>query len=389
MSEIKDVLQSHDLWNLINKELDKKIEGEDKARKAIFFTFNMRNVENLSKATDNLMINDEGGTGKDHVVNAVFALLPDAEKEKRVRITPKVLAYLNDTDKVPEGWIKKCLYLEDLPNSVLNDDCFKVMSSADPQGITQTSVISKGSLQNIDIKGKPSIVITIAQSNPKNELLRRFPVCNLDGGIDQTKAILKKQAKFAMKGDSPEYNNNVKRGLSLLKRIKVRIPFAEPIAEIFPKDNIIVRTSFTRFLDYIKSSCSLYQIQRKKDLDGYFVAQKEDYEHARDIMNTTTSNKMMIPLTKHQKEILKIMKQLENKGYSFQDLENIIHLPIKSRWLRNQLDSLAENGIIARFNKKEDWSNKPIVFYRYIEQDNQKLPSFEEMMNITNETDKT
>jgi hypothetical protein len=90
---IRKYLQDPELLNLVDLELDKKIVGENDNRKVIFLVANMRNVENLSKGSDNLIVNALSGTGKDHVVGAVFDILPESEKEELIRTTPKVLAY--------------------------------------------------------------------------------------------------------------------------------------------------------------------------------------------------------------------------------------------------------------------------------------------------------
>ena len=90
---INKYLMNPQLLNLIDNELDKKVVGENDSRMVIFLVANMRNVENLSKGTDNLIVNALSGTGKDHVVGAVFDLIPNNEKEELIRTTPKVLAY--------------------------------------------------------------------------------------------------------------------------------------------------------------------------------------------------------------------------------------------------------------------------------------------------------
>ncbi len=385
----KEILENPKLWQQIDLEFDKKIEGEKIARKIIFFVLNMRNVANLSKATDNLMINDSAGTGKDFVSSAVFSIIPDEEKVKRVRITPKVLSYLNDTKSNPEGWIKKCLYLEDIPNNVLNDDSFKVMSSSDPNGITQTSIVVNNILKNIDILGKASMIITIAEANPKPELLRRYPICNLDSSIDQTKAILKKQASFAEQGISPNYNPSIKKALSFLKRIRVRIPYASKIVNAFPSGNVIIRTHFPRFLDYIKSSCALYQYQRETDSEGYYLANKQDYEIAREILAETTSNQLMIPLTKIQKQVIEEFSKLESKEYSFEELYNHMQNLAGERWLRTQIDKLAQSGFIFKKKVKEEHSIKPVNKYQLNQMIKLELPKFEDLDNIKINTNNT
>jgi hypothetical protein len=388
-SDCMNLLVNPKLYDIIAHEISKKVEKEEEAILAIFLTFNMRNVGNLSKATDNLMVNDSAGSGKDHITSAVFDMIPDSEKIKRVRITPKVLSYLNDVKSNPEGWTKKCLYLEDVPNSVLNDDSFKVMASADSNGITRTSIIQNNEIKDIDIKGKPVIIITIAVANPKDELLRRFPIANLTSSVDQTKAILHKQALFATKGISSDYEATVKKSLKYLKRVSVRIPYAIDFVNCFPCDNVIVRTHFPRFLDYIKSSCSLHQFNRKTDGEGYFIAQEEDYELARQVLTSTTSNQLMIPLTKLAKGILDIFSNLESRPYFFDEL--YVHMQNLSgeRWIRTQLDRLAEKGFLTKGSGSRAGSIKPVGTYKFNSLQKLVLPRFKDIRNNTINTTTT
>jgi len=101
--ELLEILEDPKLLERIDKELDKMIVGEHEARKTIFMVANMRNVENLGKATDNLMINAPSGTGKDAIAEAVFDLIPEEEKEELIRTTPKVLAYTRNRKLVKGG----------------------------------------------------------------------------------------------------------------------------------------------------------------------------------------------------------------------------------------------------------------------------------------------
>jgi len=101
--EIPEILKDPQLLDKIDLELDKKVVGEHESRKTIFMVANMRNVENLSKATDNLMVNAPSGTGKDHLCEAIFDLIPEEEKEELIRTTPKVLAYTRNRKLIKEG----------------------------------------------------------------------------------------------------------------------------------------------------------------------------------------------------------------------------------------------------------------------------------------------
>lgn len=385
--EEKILLESPDWWDRVDLELDKKIVHEKSPRKTIFFVMNLRNVENLSKGTDNLMVNDSSGVGKDWVCSAVFGLLPKGEAVKKVRISAKALGYLNDIRQSENGWKKSTLYLEDLPNTVLNDDCFKVMSSADPNGVNRTSIVVNNRIRNFDIYGKPSIIITIASSNPKPELLRRYPILNLDDSVQQTKEIMKRQSEYAMSGQSPEYDPLILGAISKLKRIKVRIPFAPEISEHFPKGNTIIRTHYPRFLDYIKSSCAFFQYQREQDEEGAYLASGQDYEFARQMIASTTSNELCIPLTKNQKKILEGMKQLGEGWLSFKEIfEAMPEIPLKERRMRQVLDDLVHLRFLDRGERAPDMGTKPLVTYKLLPMSVLSLPDFFSVKNGANST---
>jgi len=61
-------------------------------------------------------------------------------------------------------WKKTALRMEDVGNEVLNDDSFKVFSSANPNKINKGKVVNKGKIIEIEIEGKPSIIMTTAEA---------------------------------------------------------------------------------------------------------------------------------------------------------------------------------------------------------------------------------
>jgi hypothetical protein len=138
---------------------------------------------------------------------------------------------------------------------------------------------------DIEISGKPVMIITSANASPSPELIRRFAIVNLDESQEQTEAIMRRQAESEAKGSRIEYDKNIVKALESLERIKVRIPYADRLLDFFPKKSIIMRTHFPRFLDYIKSSTALYQYQRERD-DGSYLANWQDYDNARDVCSS-------------------------------------------------------------------------------------------------------
>ncbi len=394
-AESIQLLANPDLFEIIVKEFDKKAIGEVEAKKTIFLVSSMRLVENLNKATDNLIINAYTGTGKDHLTEAIFGIIPEEEKEELIRISPKVLSYTRNKATDPNAtWKKIALRLEDVENNVLNDDAFKVMLSANPNKLNKSKIVFKGKVLPFFIEGKPSIIMTIAEANPKSENLRRSPFCYLDEGIDQTKEILKRQSEYAQKGISIEYDENLVEAIKCLKRVKVKVPFADTLVKIFNPQEVIVRTHFPRFLDYIKASCAIHQFQRDTDESEYYLAQKEDYEIARTALIKTTSNILMIPLTKLQKNILDCFEKYDLHNKSVDDLEEykeIEKLNITPEWLRRQLDFLASKTFLIkgkekRFDEAGKVIPKPVFVFNYNKLQKLDIPNWEELSKMTSIT---
>lgn len=299
-------------------------------------------------------------------------------------------------EKLPT-WKKVSLRLEDASNEVLNDDSFKVFSSANPNKINRGKVVNKGKIIEIEIEGKPSIIMTTAEASPKEEQLRRYPICPLDEGINQTKEILKRQSEYAQTGKTVDYDNTIRNALKMLKRIKVKVPYADKLIKIFSPENVIMRTHFPRFIDYIKSSCALYQYQRQQDTEGFFVAERQDYEIASMMLKKTTSNILMIPLDKTKRAILSVFEQknLQRKSVDdLQDLDEIKKLNIDVEWLRRQLKWLsAKTFLVQDKERRIDESGrtipKPVHVFSYNRLQSLEIPDWNGLDQISsNSSDK-
>lgn len=387
--ELLDILNDKDLFNRITKnEFDKKIVGEEETRKVIFLcAAGGRLIENSQIASYNLLVNDEAGAGKDYVVGAVLDILPKEVYIHKTRISPAVFTYWHNSESEPDWtWNGKVFYPEDISETVLNSDVFKVMCS---NGSSATITIKQKAV-DIKIEGKPVMITTTATATPNPELTRRFVILNLDSSEEQTRAIMRRHSEFKKKGIVPEYDEKYTRAISYLKRIKVKVPFAELIDEHFPTKNIVMRTHYPRFLDFICASAGIYQYQRVRDAQGYILATGQDYDIARDCFLKLCSNKYMISLTINQK---KILEAFENNPYlkgSASNLHstkmNFLSLPA----LQTNLGFLVRYGILETQSEKDTW-NREIEVYSLAQSYNPNeridIPTFEELQKyLTNLT---
>lgn len=364
-------------------EFDKKIIREIDTRQAIFLNLCGVFVENHNTASFNLCVDSSSGAGKDKIAKAVIEYFPKEITFSPSRISPTAFNYWHTNDPA-FSWDGKAVYLEDIPNNVLNSEVFKVMSSSGSKAV----IVINGKAQELEVRGKPVMIITTATAEPNSENLRRFPRISLDESIDQTKGIMKRQAKYAAEGKAIEYNETIKRSITLLRRVKVKIPYAEKLPDHFPQDHIIMRTHFNRFLDLIKASAALHQYQRKNDLQGFVIADSQDYDIARIALMKSTSNRLMIPLTKKQRLFVEfIEKNHFDEWFSVPDVMPKITF-LSEQGLYKTIEALRENFLDCEKREKEN-AKKPVNFYKLKKVFAVKIPEFKELslVDITDRND--
>jgi ferredoxin len=388
------LLKNPKLFEIITDEFKKKVVKEEDTCKTIFLGMCMAFVENCDAASSNMMVNSASGAGKDWVVKAVGSILEPVNETtgiglflKKTRISGTVFTYWHDSEQEPHwNWDGKILYLEDVSNEILNHDVFKVMAS----GGSDATVVIQQRAYNKKINGKPVIIITSASATPKPELVRRFVMIGLDESDDQTKLVKRLETKMAREGTLPDYDKRITEAISMLKRIKVKIPYvAEDVEKLFP-EHILMRTHLKRFLDLIKASCALHQFQREQDEAGFFIATGQDWDIARVALIKTTTNALMIPLTKEHKEIIEVFKKLQNKTpdlvskpfFSVSELEEHVHT-MSDKWIRIQLDWLTSTGFLDKASEERAESKKRVMVWRLKEQLEISIPTFD-CMNCNN-----
>lgn len=383
--EAQKLAQDANFFASVVCETDKKIKGELEARHTITLCGAGRLVENANLTSFNLLVNSSNpGAGKDYVVKNTLALLPKPQLVYRSRISEKLFTYWHNKRNEPEWtWDGKVFYGEDISNNVLNSDVFKVMSSS---GSHATIVINQEPV-DIEIVGKPVMVITSATANPSKEIMRRYPILNLDEGIKQTESIMGSQAEAAEVGERSEYNPMITEALATLKRVKVRVPYASKLVKLFPKEHVIMRTHFDRFLDYIKASAAFHQHQREVDGKGFVIATGLDYDIARVAIVKTASNKHMIPLTKNLQRLLDIVKEFDIAA-SAADVENKVTF-MSRKSIYTNLDKLADNDLLEKTSEYNEKAKKDVAVWRYKAELEIKLPSWCELESYQNTTQPT
>jgi len=372
------ILKDPQLFERIDQELDKKIMGEKKARRAIFLITCGRLMRNCEPTSTNLLVNDESGKGKDHVTKNVLSLWPKDDIHHQIRISPTAFTYWHRADYEPQwSWDNKVVYLEDLSQSVLNCDALKTMASAQKYSINYSTITVNKNTDQIPFNGKPCLILTMAESAPIREILRRFPILSLEGGDGHTFNVMKFIAQKKNRGILPQFDPDITNALGSLVSVNVVIPFGDKIAEYLKNESShFYMTFFSRIVDFIGFSAVLHQYQRKFDHSGNVMAEKQDYEIAREVILSFSTSKSSIGLTKNQRRLIEALRGKPLRKAS----DILIDYPEISRQkLYDNLDVLREMGIVREIVERDDILHRDVSKFELIGDERLTLPSWEDL----------
>ena len=270
------------------------------------------------------------------------------------------------------------LFLADISNSGLNADVFKAIAS----GQNSVTITEKSKALDIEIKGKPVLLLTSAFPNPSQELLRRFPILSLTETTAQTKKILGFHGARESTAKKKKHNQKLRLALDYLEEFSVIVPFAEAVASLF-SDSLPARTYFTRLIDYMKASAVLHQRTRKKkqeDEDVFLIAEQQDYELGVACFLSTCLTSMLVPLTGQQRQLVQFFSEDGAASFSFSELrEKQAFAAIPERTLRRQLEKMVSMGIIEVHTDRIEGSIRPVQFYTFKAFTAITLPTWEEI----------
>jgi len=390
--DVLNLLGKPDLFDRLIKELDKKIEGEKQSKKAIVLS--LCSVWNLdSEVPLNSLVSSESSSGKSFVCKNIIKIFPKEMVIYRTKITPEAFTYWKREEDW--SWDGKIFYLEDISQSILDAPTFKVMCS---EGSTAT-IVQKQKAIDIEIQGKPVLLVTTSRTNPTTEILNRFQIISLDESAKQTRAIVFRQA---LQKTTPKYDQNFTDALRLLKRKKVFIPYAENIATFLEKvynfDSLRLRRDFSRLLDLIRASAVLHQFQRK-ELDSETIeATEQDYQIASEVINYVQTATFR-GLTHKLKKAFDCCKELG--VFTAKDIYT--HFPfVNQKMWYNYINDLCERGMLTAELRKTEDSKKQVTYYKINEENSFSLPDYSSLItnvtlntintintNLTNDTQKT
>lgn len=353
------------LLNVINEIQKDGIIGEEDTLLSLINKINLRLVKNKTPTSDNVIVSDKTGAGKDYLVKRIcMVLLPKNRYFHRTEISDKTFDYWkplirwekNEEGKkypVYDSWDGYVLHLEDPREEALNGQSFKVMASG---GTESTKIIDHHAVE-IKIEGKPTIIVTSLKTLIEIEGMRRWDTLRIDTTEQQTIMINKYKLTKASGNSITEQDKTLRDALqNNLFPKNVIIPYAEKLFDFLP-NSLLARTQTDKLLDYIKSSAVLHQYQREKIDNDVIIANGFDLAFGWFIF-THLNSSQGLPTNIDEEELVRVLLR-ENKPLSIKELSNLYTRHTK-QWIYNNKEKLVEKGLIKIGTEYDDDSQKDI-----------------------------
>jgi hypothetical protein len=314
INDIVDILQK----DIVNERINTKI--------VCLVVIGGRLCTNKDPLSLNLLLNDEGGIGKDFLVSTIMDtvstkdwLLSKAPTPAAITLTQLPGKDGKVIDPIDEMTI---IYLEDAPPSFTDGENshLKLLTDGD---VKDYKVVYNMKTYYVSWK-KPVVLITSAEASLNEQGKRRIPQLSLDASPEQTRAIVKRIGDIAAgkhQGITKQDRIKINKFVTSLKPVSVNIPetIVAMVNSQFLKgneDKIFLRTLISRIYDYIRFSAVIQQRNRKNVDKDTIIATEEDFHVMKEIINVTykadeISDNTLSQFNQRQKDIIKTLRETE------------------------------------------------------------------------------
>jgi len=348
-SEIAEWLLDPALLYRIKCELDKDIIGEDKNKLLLFLIC----VSSFTKWPLSAIISGSSSAGKSWLMNNVLKHFPNVEEYTRITAAAP--------DRLGSDWTNRILKVEELRGTEKAQATLRVWISEGKLKLLTTEIGEDGKLTatTIETNGVPTFVTTVTDPDIDDELLNRLFILSIDESEEQTRQILRFEAKkYMFLGvENNEEKNELFESLfeSLMFVNRVIIPYAELLAEKFPipkgkELSVGPRRDFKKLLFLIGVSAWLHKAQRlivqkgNNILERYVVASPVDFYIVWRICEDGLLQ-TLLKLTDRHKRVLEVFRDYE---ISLTVKDVAAELDVSESTARVYLNSLVRKGYLSK-----------------------------------------
>jgi len=335
------------LLNIIRDVQSEGVKGEEDTIIALIAKIMLSKVADAKPTSSNVILSDEPGGGKDVITDSTCkVLVPSNKYDHRTRLSAKALEYWGTNKEENWTWCGRVLYLEDPEEELIKSQAFKVLTS----GGTKLSTVKEQKLIDLEIKGKPVVIVTSLRASIDEEGGRRWDAMRIDTSKELTKKVIS-SALDGFQGNGKKGPNRTLRDAlqNYLKPYEIIFPHAKELIEYF-STNLVMRTQVHKLIDYMKASAVLHQYQRQKDKICRLIATWDDYDYARFVFMHLKDEEGTM-LNKDEEDFLKILRKADSP-LKINEISEKYKRHGKS-WIYQHIDSFKSKGLIGETFEKE------------------------------------
>jgi len=347
--EIAEWLLDPALLYRVKCQLDKDIIGEDKNKLLLFLIC----ASSMTKWPLSAVISGSSSAGKSWLMNNVLKYWDNVEEYTRITAAAP--------DRLGYDFSHRILKVEELRGTEKAQATLRVWISEGKLRLLTTEIGEDGKLTatTIETNGIPTFVTTVTDPDIDDELLNRLFILSIDESEEQTRKILRFEAKTYMFLGVENHEettfkfNDVFNPLTFIGR--AIIPYTELLAEKFPipkgkELSVGPRRDFKKLLFLIGVCAFLHGAQR-------IIVQKEENKFERFIVASPVDFyivwricedgllQTLLKLTDRHKRVLEVFKDYET-SLTVKDVA--AELDVSESTARVYLNSLVRKGYLSK-----------------------------------------
>jgi len=350
--ERKNLLQDPALLYKVKCELDRSITGEDKNKLLLYLICASSYTKTVGSSKWNLsaIITGSSSAGKSWLLNNVAKYFKNVEDYTRLTGAAP--------DRLAKNFNNKILIVQELRGTESAQSTLRVWISEGKLKLLTTDKDEKGRLTTnvLETVGSPTFITTCTEAEVDTELLNRIFILSMNESVEQTRNILKFEAKLYRElgvenGLEPE-EKFVDLPAHLQFISNVLIPYIDVLAEKFPipkgkELSANPRRDFKKLIFLIGVITWLHQMQRWIVQRGPFlfaVANVNDFYMAWRLCEDTLRD-TILKLTERHKWVLNCF---ENKGDILTVRDVAVQTGLSENRARELLNSLVRKGYLLK-----------------------------------------
>ena len=297
-----------------------------------------------------VIVQGPSASGKSYSIEQVAKLFPPESILSATDITPNALYYM-DPGELEHKFVvagerprrendETAKTTKALREMISAGQLVKLVTNTDNEGPRSVMVRQKGPIAYVESTTAPELF---------EEDANRCLVLHSDERPEQTRKILLADAKQLTGESAGERRDQVREEFQCLHRLlvplQVVIPFAERLAELFPKEPLEVRRSFGHLTSMVQTIALLHQYQRVREAAGRIVGQAEDYFLARLLLDEVFGQSLGQKASEALKRFVARVRTMTGE-HTAKEIAQSINM--SERTAREHLAELLERGLITQ-----------------------------------------